>query len=166
VSEGYHTITVEAADGAGTFSEGVEVKVTEDETVPISELVSHFDTYRGWFTTIEGTVQFAASGPPVTAEGTGGIKLSDGTGEMIIFAGDCKSPALPSLSEGQTVQVKAVPLKFSWDFLTSTEENYSLMADVAHLVPEELLERDGQGNIETIEVMRLLSGADLTLLSE
>jgi hypothetical protein len=166
VSEGYHTITIEATDGAAPFSEGVEVKVAEDETVPISELVSHFDAYKGWFTTIQGTVQFAAAGPPFTAEGTGGIKLSDGTGEMIIFAGDCKSPALPTLSEGQTIQVKAVPLKFSWDFLSSTEENYSLMADVALLVPEELLERDGQGNIEAIKVMRLLSGADLTLLSD
>lgn len=165
VAEGYHTITVQARDGGGIFNKEVEIKVGENETVPVGELVAHFGTYQGWFTSIEGIVQFAAIGPPLTAEGMGGIKLSDGTGEMIVFAGECKSPALPHLSGGERIKVKAVPLRFSWDFLTVAEEGYFLMAQIAFLIPHELLEIDAEGQTQAIRVMRLLSSSDMTILS-
>lgn len=166
VAEGYHNITIEAKDEGGSFSKKIEIKVSGDETVPVGEMVSHFETYRGQYTNIKGKVELTAIGPPITSEGNGIILLSDGTGEMIVFAGECKSPPLPDLSQGELIEVKAVPLRFTWEFLTATEEFYSTLGQFASFIPDSLLETDAEGNIRAIRVMRLLSSSDLTRLPE
>jgi hypothetical protein len=174
LAEGFYTITLTAEDGVETFSRQVSVKVSSSQTVPIGELMQHFETYQGWYVTIRGTALVAMFGPPLADEGAGGMKISDATGTVVVYAGECKSPPLPSLSVGTMVEVTVVPLRFSWPFIEGAddpgldiegtfeqmESQLFLMSDVAGAV-----EKDGDGNIVALRLMRLVSASDLTKLS-
>lgn len=156
----YHTITIEARDEDGEFSEDLEVKVSDEEVVPVSELVSHFDAYQGQQTNIQGEVRFAVIGMLGAPEGTGAIIMRDETGSMVIIAGECISPPLPTLAMGDLITVKAMPIKLSWEFIQTSAE-FSMIEPYVSWLPEGLLEKDGSGNIKAIKVMRLLSGEDI-----
>jgi len=160
VLPGYHTITIEARDANGEFSKELEVKVSDEEVVPISELVSHFDAYQGQHTNIQGEVSFALIGVLGAPEGTGAIIMRDETGGMVIIAGECISPPLPTLAIDDLITVKAMPMKLSWEFIQASAE-FSMIEPYVGLLPEGLLEKDGNGNIKAIKVMRLLSGEDI-----
>jgi len=54
MEQGYHNITVEVRDEMGTFSIEKEVKVTEEQTVPLGELIGHFEAYQGQYTKVRG----------------------------------------------------------------------------------------------------------------
>jgi predicted secreted hydrolase len=163
VVPGYHTITIEARDEEESFSKEIELKVTEEETVPISELVSHFDAYQGQYTNIQGEVRFAVIGMLGAPEGTGAIIMRDETGGMVIIAGECISPPLLSLAIGDLITVKAMPIKLSWEFVQASAE-FSMIEPYVGWLPEGLLEKDGNGNIKAIKVMRVLSGEDIQIV--
>jgi len=158
VGEGYHTITIEATDaGAGTLSTEREFNVTEEETVPLGELVTHYEAYMGQYTNVTGSVNLA-----ISVAGRTAIIMEDGTGGMIILAEDCISPPLPTAAAGDTIWARAVPLKFSWAFLESQAE-FSMFAQYADLIPPELLVRDEAGNPIELRVMAPMSGANITV---
>ena len=172
VADGYHRITMTATDESGSFSREMEVKVSADRKVPIAELYSHFTTYEGSYVTLEGTVTFAAIGPSTflgVADGFGGFNISDGTGEMVIIGGECFSPPLSAYKyiSNDSIRVMAVPLRLTWDFLTSTTEyaeSYSVAQQYLSLLPESMEEVNAGGDTVAIRGMRLLSAADLTVL--
>ncbi len=177
VTQDYHTITIAATDAVGAFSRDVEVKVSADERVPIADFYSHFATYQGYYVALEGTVPFAAIGPSTTLgipEGLGAFKLKDGEGDanaIVIIAGECFSPSLSEHKyiQGNSIRVAAVPLRLTWDFLTSSTEyqqSYSMVQQIISMLPADMLEKDASGkDIVAVRGLRLLSAGDLTELS-
>ncbi len=172
LAQGFYNITLTADDGVEIFTKEVSVKVSQNQTVPIGELLQHFETYQGWYVTIEGTALVAMFGPPLAEEGAGGMKVSDATGTVVVYTGECISPPLPSVSVGTTVRLRVVPLRFSWAFIEGAddpdhegtfeqmESQLFLMSDV-----EGAVEKDGSENILALRLMRLVSAGDLTKLS-
>ena len=159
LAAGYHTIAIEARDEEGTFSREVEVKVSGDEIVPISELISHFEAYRGQYVNVEGEVAFAAMGPPYAEEGTGAIVISDETGVMVMVTGESISPLPPTLAAGDSIRVKALPLQYSVEFLETSKE-FGMIQQYASLLPEGLLVGDEAGP-QAVRIIMLLSGDDI-----
>src|SRR4030042_265110 len=117
LAQGFYTITLSANDGVETFTREVSIKVSRNQTVPIGELLQHFETYQGWSVTIEGTALVAMFGPPLAEEGAGGMKGSEATGTVVVYTGECISPPLPSVRVGTTVRLRVVPLRLSWAFI-------------------------------------------------
>jgi len=168
VASGYHKITVTASDSAGSFQKEMEVKVSPDTNLTIDELLAHFDVYQGQYVTIQGTVAYALFGPPTTDEGAGGMKLYDASGFAVAYAGECVSPALPTLAQGDVVQVKVIPVRFSLAFITATEDyegTYPMMKLYESQLPDGQKEKDGSGNVIALRFLRLVSAGDLTKLS-
>jgi len=159
LASGYHTIAIEARDEAGTFSQEVEVKVSKQEIVPVGELISHFEAYRGQYATVKGEVTFVAMGPPYAEEGTGAILISDQTGAMVIVTGECIAPLPPTLDAGDTIEVKALPLQYTMESIETSDE-FGMIQQYVSLLPEGLLVGDEAGP-QAVRIMRLLSGDDV-----
>ena len=169
LAEGFYSITLTADDGVETFSRQVSVKVSGDQTVPVGELLQHFETFQGWYVTVQGTAMVAMFGPPLAEEGAGGMKVSDETGMVVVYAGECKSPALPDLKVGTSVEVTVVPLRFSWAFIEGADDpdhegNFEQMESQLFLMSdvEGAVERDAGENILALRLMRLVSAGDIT----
>jgi hypothetical protein len=173
LSEGYHQITLRATDSSGSFQKQVEVKVSDTETVSVSELTSHLRTYQGSYVSLLGTAAVAMTGPSATLgipEGMGFLFISDGKDTAVVIAGECFSPSLadykPRLND--QVIVKVVPFRISMDFVTSSteyDEYYSKIKDYVSLLPSSAQEKDTQGNWVAVWGARWLSADDLTNLS-
>jgi hypothetical protein len=169
LAEGFYSITLTADDGVETFSRQVSVKVSGDQTVPAGELLQHFETFQGWYVTVQGTAMVAMFGPPLAEEGAGGMKVNDETGTVVVYAGECKSPALPDLKVGTSVEVTVVPLRFSWAFIEGADDpdhegNFEEMESQLFLMSdvEGAVERDAGENILALRLMRLVSAGDIT----
>ena len=173
MEDGYYALRIDAIDGGGGFGREVEVKVSEDETVPIAETLSHFDTFHGYHITLEGAVSFSIVGPSTyfgVPAGIGVYQISDASGDrMLIIAGECKSPPLPKNLTNDLVRVEVVPVRLTMDFLESSgglEEYYSMIESYTSLLPEGLIEMDETGmDIIAVRGMRLMSAADLEVVS-
>jgi hypothetical protein len=174
LAEGYHQITFAATDSAGSFRKQVEVKVSATETVSVSDLTSHWSVYQGTYVSLEGTIAISPYiGPSASAgipEGMGLLVISDGKDLAVVIAGECFSPPLgdykPRLNN--QVVVKAVPLRMSMDFLTSTREYgeyYSKIGGSVNMLPSSAKEKDAQGNWGAVWGARWLSADDLTILT-
>ena len=72
------------------------------------------------------------------------------------------TPPPPSLISGDIIEVTAVPIKYSWDFLTVSQQ-YSLIQQYASLLPEGLLVSDETGPKELL-LMKLLSGHGIRMI--
>jgi hypothetical protein len=83
---------------------------------------------------------------------------------MLIIVAECVTPSPPTLATGDTVTVRAVPIKHSWDFLTVSQE-FALIQQYAYLLPEGLLLSDEAGPDELM-LMRLLSGEGIQQVSQ
>jgi hypothetical protein len=164
LEHGYHTITIEAKDEVGKFSVNKVFKITEEDTVPIADLVSNFDAFQGQPTLISGQVDFVAMGKPYTSEGSGAIVLSDGTGGMAVIVGECITPPPPEITIGDMITVMAIPIIYSWDFLSVSQE-LGLIQQYADLLPEGLLVSDESGPRELM-LMRLPSGENIQKIEE
>jgi hypothetical protein len=174
LSEGYHQITVKATDSSGSFQKQVEVKVSDTEIVSVSDLTSHLSTYQGSYVSLEGAVAFGLVGPSVFGipEGMGFLFISDGKDRAVVIAGECFSPPLADPKYGvdpsDPVIVKAVPLRLTMDFLTSTreyDEYYSKIQDYVSYLPSSAKEKDAKGNWVAVWGARWLSADDLTILA-
>jgi len=173
LSESYHQITLRATDSSGSFQKQVEVKVSDNETVSVSELTSHLRTYQGSYVSLLGTAAVAMTGPSATLgipEGMGLLLISDSKDMAVVIAGECFSPPLadykPRLND--QVIVKVVPLRLTMDFLTSTreyDEYYSRIQDYISYLPSSAKEKDAKGNWVAVWGARWLSADDLTDLS-
>ncbi len=88
--------------------------------------------------------------------------LSDDTGSMLVIVAECESPPPPTLNSGDAIEVTAIPIKYSWDFLTVSQQ-FSLIQQYASLLPAGLVVSDEAGPVGLL-LMRLSSGADLSKL--
>jgi hypothetical protein len=125
LSQDYHEITVTATDNVGSFQIQDKVKVSADPALPITikDLQDHLRVYQGHYVTIQGTIeQSQFNMPPLVPVGAGGARIADSTGTALIYAGECYSPALPPVTQGNTIKVRVIPMRFTWAFMTSKED--------------------------------------------
>jgi hypothetical protein len=120
LSQDYHKIVVTATDSAGSFQTETEVKVSTETTLTIEDLQDHLRTYQGHYVTIKGTVEMAMFNTGVAPVGAGGAVIVDSTGKALIYAGECYNPPLPTVEKDSTIQVKVIPMRFTWAFMTTT----------------------------------------------
>ena len=165
---GYHNITITATDTTGSFQKTIEVKASSSDSIPISELIAHFDTFRGHYVTVSGDVTMAIIGG-LAGAGNAGMNLNQDGQDLVLYAGECKSPSFPAVGVGDTVTVKVIPVQFSWSFITAEptvdyEANYSMMKSYETMVPEWQLVRDSGDAIVAMRLMRLVSAVDLTVV--
>jgi Icc protein len=175
VAEGYHQISFTVTDSVGSFEKQVEVKVSDAETVSVSDLASHWGVYQGAYVSLEGSASLSIIGPSATygiPEGMGLVLVSDGTEMAVAVAGECFSPPLSEiklkLRNNDQVVVKVVPLRLSMGFLASTreyEEYYSSVSKYVSMLPDSAIEGP-KGNPVAVWGARWLSGDDLTILPD
>jgi hypothetical protein len=161
---GFHTVVFEARDGVDKFHLEKEFLITDQEIVPISELIANFDTFQGNLVKVRGEADLIIAGEEHGMEGSGAIVFSDNTGTMILIVAECNTPSSPSLISGDTAEVTAVPIKYSWEFLTVSQQ-YSLIQQYASLLPEGLLVSDETGPKELL-LLKLLSGDGIRKIEE
>ena len=174
LEEGYYMITFQTTDSGGTFEREIEVKVSDSEAVPISEVLAHFDTFQGYYVTVEGLVILDIVGPSPTwgvPAGIGVYDISDAGGTRIMaIAAECKSPPLSKLiGNGDFVRIKTVPVRFTMDFLASAGEFQQFMSMIEpymSFLPEGVMEKDDTaGEVVAVKGVRLMSGTDLVVTS-
>lgn len=163
----YHTITVTAADGAGSFQSRDTVKVSTSAVLTIEDLQSHLRVYQGHCVTIQGTTDQAMFYPDIgVPAGSGGARFDDGTGRALIYAGECYTPALPEVNLGDTIRVKVIPMRFTWAFITSSldrEGTFGMMKMQDGMLPDAQKEAVG-GPGEARWFLRVVTAADIAVL--
>jgi hypothetical protein len=166
VSPGYHKITIAATGSAGASQVEEEVKVGTDTTLTAAELHAHLRTYQGHYVTVQGTVEVALFNTGFAPEGAGGAVMVDATGKVLIYAGECYNPALPSIAQGSTIRVKVIPMRFTWAFMTSSEDRegtFDMFTMQETMVPAGQKEDSG-GTKVARWYMRLVRASDITIL--
>lgn len=153
---GYHVIAIEAADEEGAFSQEFQINVSEDEVVPVHELLSNFEGYRGHYATVTGQVTLAAIGPPFAGRGSGVIVITDETGSIVTVAVECISPPLPELAQGDTVRVRGLAIQ-------QGTESLGTLQQYVEFLPEGLVVTDEAGR-QMVRLIALVSGADIQKL--
>ncbi len=167
LSQDYHKITVTATDDAGSFQTETEVKVSSVTLLTIKDLQDHLAVYWGHYVTIKGTVDTAMFGTSFAPPGAGGAVIHDNTGSALIYAGECYSPALPTLATGSEVEMKVIPMRFTWAFMTSTEDRegtFDMFTMQEGMVPEAQKVDDASGDHIARWFMRLVTADGITKL--
>jgi hypothetical protein len=167
LSQDYHKITATATDNGGSFQTETEVKVSTETTLTIEDLQDHLRTYQGHYVTIKGTVDTALFGTSFAPPGAGGAVIHDDTGSALIYAGECYYPALPTLAKDSVVEMKVIPMRFTWAFMTSTEDRegtFDMFTMQEGMVPEAQKVDDASGNHVARWFMRLVTADGITKL--
>jgi hypothetical protein len=121
LSPDYHKIVVTATDNTGvSFQTETEVKVSAETTLTIKDLQDHLRTYQGHYVTIKGTVEMAMFNTGVAPVGAGGAVIVDNSVKGLIYAGECYNPPLTTVETGSPIQVRVIPMRFTWAFMTTT----------------------------------------------
>ncbi len=168
VSQDYHRITVTATDGVGSFPGVADVKVSTETTLTIKDLQDHLRVYQGHYVTIKGTVEMALFNTGFAPMGAGGALIADKNGRALIYAGECYLPPLPSVEKDSTIQVKVIPMRFTWAFVTATEDYEGTFDQFATqesmgMIPDGQKEDSGSTKVARW-FMRLVSAGDITKL--
>jgi hypothetical protein len=168
LSQDYHKVTVAATGSAGASQIEDEVKVSADPTQPVTaqELHDHLGTYQGHYVTVQGTVEMAMFNTGFAPEGAGGAVIVDSTGKILIYAGECYNPALPTIDQDDTIKVKVIPMRFTWAFMTCSEDREGTFDQFTlqeTMVPAGQKEDVG-GTKVARWYMRLVRASDITIL--
>ena len=167
LSQDYHKITVTATDSAGSFQTETEVKVSTETTLTIKDLQDHLRTYQGHYVTMQGTVDTALFNTSFAPPGAGGAVIHDATGSALIYAGECYSPALPTIATNDTIKVRVIPMRFTWAFIDTPEDRegtFDMMKMQEGMVPEAQKEDDASGGHVARWFMRLVTAEGITKL--
>jgi len=165
LSQDYHKVTATATDNAGSFQIEADVKVSTETTLTIKELQDHLRMYQGHYVTIKGTVDLAMFSTSFAPKGSGGAVIHDATGSALIYAGECYSPELPTLEKDSTIEVKVIPMRFTWAFMTSADDRegtFDMFTLQESMVPDGQKE-DVNGTKVARWYMRLVSADDITM---
>jgi hypothetical protein len=65
-------------------------------------------------------VELAMFNTGLAPVGAGGAVIVDSTAKALIYAGECYNPPLPTVEKDSTIQVRVIPMRFTWDFMTTT----------------------------------------------
>jgi len=124
VEEGYHTITIKARDQEELFSQQIEVKVSQNEIMPLGELVPHFETYQGHLMYVQGRISFSFKNEDNASEKKGILVIKDETGTAVILIGEYNALPLPAFERNDLITATVIPIKYLWK---SIETKYKLM---------------------------------------
>ena len=166
LSQDYHKITVAATGSAGASQIEEEVKVSTEATLTAADLQAHLRTYQGHYVTVQGTVEMAMFNTSFAPEGSGGAVIVDATGKILIYAGECYVPALPTVEQASTIRVKVIPMRYTWAFMTSSEDRegtFDMFTMQEAMVPAGQKEDVG-GTKVARWYMRLVRASDITIL--
>jgi hypothetical protein len=166
LAQGYYRITVTATGSGGTSQIQEEVKVSTETTVTAAELQAHLPVYQGHCVTVQGTVEMALFNTSFAPEGSGGAVIVDSTGKILIYAGECYSPALPTIDTGMTIKVRVIPMRYTWAFMTSSEDRegtFDMFTMQETMVPAGQKEDVGATKVARW-YMRLVRASDITIL--
>jgi hypothetical protein len=133
----------------------------------IKDLQDHLRTYQGHYVTIKGTVDTAMFGTSFAPPGAGGAVIHDATGSALIYAGECYTPVLPTLEKDSAVEMKVIPMLFTWAFMTSAEDRegtFDLFTMQEGMVPEAQKVDDASGNHVARWFLRLVTADGITKL--
>jgi hypothetical protein len=168
LSEDYHKITVAATDNVASFQVDEEVKVSDETILTVKDLQDHLRVYQGHYVTIQGTVEMAMFNTGFAPAGAGGALIVDSTGTALLYAGECYSPPLPTIDKGGTIQVRVIPMRFTWAFMTTTEDREGTydqfaMQESMGMIPDGQKE-DDNGTKVARWFMRVMTADDITIL--
>ncbi|HAJ32578.1 MAG TPA: hypothetical protein DCK79_04310 [Candidatus Atribacteria bacterium] len=124
VEEGYHTITIKARDQEELFSQQIEVKVSQNEIMPLGELVPHFETYQGHLINVQGRISFSFKNRDNTSEKKDILVIKDETGDAAILIGEYNALPLPAFERNDLITATVIPIKYRWK---SIERKHKLM---------------------------------------
>ncbi len=124
LEEGYHTITIKARDQEELFSQQIEVKVSQSEIMPLSELISHFETYQGHLMNVQGRISFSLKSENNTSEKKGILVIKDEKGAAVILIGEYNALPLPAFERNDLITATVIPIEYLWK---SIETKYRLM---------------------------------------
>jgi 3',5'-cyclic-AMP phosphodiesterase len=179
-TEGYHQITFKAGDGSGSFEKPKQVKVSATQTVTVSELNAHLTTYQGSYVSIEGTADLVYLGPLSISgfyipDGMGFVFMTDESEGVIVLPAENLYPGLSivksQFANGDRVIIKAVPLRMSMAYVTSTQEwaayyerirNYISYLPLTAREPRDVTQL---ADLKAVWGARWISANDLTFLS-
>jgi hypothetical protein len=166
LTQDYHKITVAATGSAGTSQIEEKVKVSTETTLTAADLQANLEVYQGHYVTVQGVVEMALFNTAFAPVGAGGAVIVDATGRILLYAGQCYSPALPEVVQNGTIKVRVIPMRFTWSFLTSTEDREGTFEQ---FTAQEGMTPDGQkedvgGTKVARWYMRVVRGSDITIL--
>jgi hypothetical protein len=124
VEEGYHTITIKARDQEELFSQQIEVKVSQNEIMPLGELVPHFETYQGHLMNVQGRISFSFKSEDNASGKKGILVIKDETGAAVILIGEYNALPLPVFEPNDLITATVIPIKYLWK---SIERKHKLM---------------------------------------
>jgi hypothetical protein len=124
VEEGYHTITIKARDQEELFSQQLEVKVSQNEIMPLGELVPHFETYQGYLMKVQGRISFSYKSEDNASGKEGVLVIKDETGAAVVLIGEYNALHLPAFECNDLITATVIPIKYLWK---SIERKHKLM---------------------------------------
>ena len=142
------------------------MKVSTETTLTAADLQAHLRTYQGHYVTVQGTVEMAMFNTSFAPEGAGGAVIVDATGKILMYAGECYVPALPTVEQNSTIRVKVIPMRYTWAFMTSSEDRegtFDMFTMQETMVPAGQKEDVG-GTKVARWYMRLVRASDITIL--
>ena len=122
LTDGYHTITVEARDNEGIFSRMIEVKISSDNLIPLNEIIPHLSVYQGHIIKIKGKIFKSFMEEPYLSKRNAVILIKDDTGKGIVMIADDYSLTDEDLKEDNIITAEVVPIRYSWEMLSKKQK--------------------------------------------
>lgn len=122
LTDGYHTIAVEAQDNEGVFSREIEVKISSDNLIFLNEIISHFSTYQGNIIKIKGKIFKSFIEEPYLSKRNGVLLIKDDTGRAALIIADEYNLSDIDLEKDNLITAEVVPIRYSWGMLSKKEK--------------------------------------------
>ena len=140
LTDGYHTITVEAQDSEGVFSREIGVKISSDNLIPLNEIIPHFSTYQGHIIKIKGKIFKSFMEESYLSRRDGVILIKDETGRAALMIADEYNLSDEDLEKDNLITAEVFPIKYSWKMLSKKEK--LLIAFYLFHLPQGFIERE------------------------
>lgn len=122
LTDGYHTITVEARDKEGLFSREIEVKISSDNLIPLNEIIPHLSAYQGHVIKIKGKIFKSFMEEPYLSKRNGVILIKDETGKAAVMIADEYNLTDIDLEKDNLITADVFPIRYSWEMLSKKQK--------------------------------------------
>jgi len=122
LTDGYHTISVEAQDNEGIFSRVIEVKISSDNLIPLNEIIPHILTYQGHMIKIKGKIFKSFMEEPYLSKRNAVILIKDDTGKGTVMIADDYSLTDEDLEKDNLITAEVIPIRYSWEMLSKKQK--------------------------------------------
>ena len=122
LTDGYHTITVEAQDNEGVFPRVIKVKISSDNLIPLNEIIPHLLTYQGHIIKIKGKISKSFMEEPYLSKKNAVILIKDDTGKGAVMIADDYSLTDEDLEKDNLITAEVIPIRYSWEMLSKKQK--------------------------------------------